>query len=117
DAQWLKIKPEGLHNAKILQGKPLSYNNLLDIDASVAIANMFGESVCVAVKHNNPCGVSLGKDSLDAVQKCLKADPISVFGGILAMNKPVDAQVAKELGAIFLECVIAPKYDSEALEL
>ncbi len=116
-AQWFSLEQKGLHHAKTLQGKALSYNNLLDIDAALGVARMFREPVCVAVKHNNPCGVSVGSDFLDAVQKCLAADPVSVFGGILAVNGPVDIKIAEELNSVFLECVIAPKFDPGALKV
>lgn len=118
-ALWLKIKgkKEGLHNSKILQGKELSYNNILDIDATLDLAVLFDKPTCVAVKHNNPCGVSTGSSILEATQKALKADPISVFGGIIALNETVNEATAQELSKVFLECVIAPKFDEKALEI
>ncbi|MES2768012.1 MAG: bifunctional phosphoribosylaminoimidazolecarboxamide formyltransferase/IMP cyclohydrolase [Bdellovibrionota bacterium] len=118
-ALWLKMKDAkyGLHNSKILQGKELSYNNLLDLDATLDLAVLFDRPTCIAVKHNNPCGVSSGTNILEATQKALKADPISVFGGIIALNETVNEATAHELSKIFLECVIAPKFDSQALKI
>jgi phosphoribosylaminoimidazolecarboxamide formyltransferase/IMP cyclohydrolase len=117
-ALWLKDRGAnyGLQFAKILQGKALSYNNLLDLDAVVDLCNLFEDPCCVAVKHNNPCGVSLGKDILSATKKALKSDPISVFGGIVAINREVNIDVAQELSQIFLECIIAPSFDTHAQE-
>ncbi len=118
-ALWLKGREVsyGLHHAKILQGKALSYNNLLDIDNAADLCFKFQNPCCVAVKHNNPCGVAIGKNLLEATQRALKADPVSVFGGIVALNQNVTIEIAKELSKIFLECIVAPSYSSEALNL
>jgi phosphoribosylaminoimidazolecarboxamide formyltransferase/IMP cyclohydrolase len=101
----------GLHEAQQLQGKELSYNNILDLDAALRLLLELKEPACVAVKHNNPCGVALGSE---AIGRCLKADPISVFGGIVATNILVDGAAAEELSSLFLECVIAPDFTEEA---
>jgi phosphoribosylaminoimidazolecarboxamide formyltransferase/IMP cyclohydrolase len=118
-ALWLKNKGEknGLHNAKILQGKELSYNNILDLDSTLNLITLFDKPTCVAVKHNNPCGVASGNTIFDATQKSLKADPVSVFGGIIALNQTVDQASALELSKVFLECIVAPKFDSQALKI
>ncbi len=108
---------QGLHTAKILQGKELSYNNLLDLDAALNLCCHFTEPAAVAVKHNNPCGVSQNSKALIAVQKCIASDPVSVFGGIVAINRPVTEEMAQELNKIFLECIIAPEYDESALKI
>lgn len=108
----------GLHSAQILQGKALSYNNLLDLEASCSAVRMFAhQPACVAVKHNNPCGVAVGNSAAEAVNKALAADPVSVFGGIVAVNRPVDEEAAHSLQKLFLECVVAPEYSPGALRI
>lgn len=103
---------------EILWGKELSYNNILDITSAVNIVSEFYDVPAVAiVKHLAPCGVALGKDSLDAYKKAFDCDPISAFGGIVAFTKEVNEQVAKLLNSVFLEVVIAPDFDEEALEI
>ena len=105
-------------NYEILNGKEMSYNNILDATAAVNIASEFYDvSACVIVKHTNPCGVALGKSTLDAWQKALDCDPLSAFGGIVAFTKEVDEEVAKCLTSMFLEIVIAPYYTDNALEI
>lgn len=115
-ASWYRKKGEanGWHQAQILQGKVLSYNNLLDLDAASNLVGEFSEPAVVAVKHNNPCGVGIGATGLEAVEKALGADPVSVFGGIVAINFAVDLKCAEKLGALFLECIVAPTYTEEA---
>ena len=109
---------EGLQNAEIIQGKALSYNNILDIDAATSMLIEFlGEACCVSVKHNNPCGVGLGDDILTAIERSLAADPVSVFGGVVAMNREIGADEAENLTTLFLECVVAPGYSPGALEI
>lgn len=98
----------GLADARLLQGKPLSYNNLADADTAWRLAFEFEEPACVAVKHQTPCGVARGRDAVEAYRRAREADPVSIFGGIVAFNRPVDAPVAEELTQIFLEVVIAP---------
>lgn len=116
-AVWYRRKGavSGLHEAKVLQGKELSYNNILDLAAACAALGEFTDPCAVAVKHNNPCGVGLGESGLHAVRQSLAADPVSVFGGIVAVNRPVNAAMAEELNKIFLECVIAPRVEEAAL--
>ncbi len=97
--------------AKVLQGKELSYNNLLDLEAALAAVKEFEEPACVVIKHNTPCGVALGKTVAEAFARARATDPVSAFGGIVALNRPVDKAAAKELTDLFLECVIAPVYD------
>ena len=119
EAHWFSRTDsvQGLHTAKILQGKELSYNNLLDLDAALSLCCRFSEPAAVAVKHNNPCGVAQGLKTLVAVKNCLQSDPISVFGGIVAINRPVTKEIAEELCKVFLECVIAPEYEEDALKV
>jgi phosphoribosylaminoimidazolecarboxamide formyltransferase / IMP cyclohydrolase len=100
--------------AQVLQGKELSYNNLLDLEAALACAKEFDGTAAVIVKHNTPCGVAAGATLADAFARARACDPVSAFGGIVALNRPVDAACAKELSDLFLECVIAPAYDDAA---
>lgn len=116
-AYWLRNEDEGMHNAKILQGKALSYNNLLDLDAAVKAVLEFKDPAVVCVKHTNPCGVSKGKTLEDAAKKSVAADPVSVFGGIVACNREVTSSEANLFSSIFLECIIAPSFTEEALKI
>src|SRR5512146_2070793 len=100
--------------AKVLQGKELSYNNLMDLEAALAGVKEHDGVACVIIKHNTPCGVSLGSTPAEAFARARACDPVSAFGGIVALNRPVDAAAAKELTDLFLECVIAPGYDDAA---
>lgn len=99
------------------QGKPLSYNNLIDADAALSCVREFSEPACVIVKHTNPCGVAISSQIENAWKFALEADPISAFGGIAAFNQPCDQTLAEQLISIFLEVVIAPAYTQEALKL
>lgn len=118
-ASWYANPNEvtGLHKAIKLQGKDLSYNNILDLEAAVTTLKEWKETCCVSVKHNNPCGIGFGETLEVAVERSLKADPVSVFGGIVACNQMITPAVAEMLTGIFLECVVAPKIDPEALEV
>jgi len=101
--------------AKQFQGKELSFNNILDADAALSTVLEFSDIATVAIKHNNPCGVALSKKSLaDSFRKAKACDPVSIFGGVIAFNRPVDEETAKELKDIFLEIVIAPSFTPEA---
>ena len=100
--------------ARVLQGKELSYNNLLDLEAALACVKEFDGTACVVVKHNTPCGVALGASPAEAFARARACDPVSAFGGIVALNRPVDAAAARELTDLFLECVVAPGYDDDA---
>lgn len=104
-------------NAKQLHGKELSYNNINDADAALQIVKEFNQPAAVAVKHMNPCGVGTGKDAFDAFTKAFEADPVSIFGGIIAFNREVDGETARKLYEIFLEIIIAPSFSEEALEV
>ncbi|MGH4121188.1 bifunctional phosphoribosylaminoimidazolecarboxamide formyltransferase/IMP cyclohydrolase [Clostridium sp.] len=100
-----------------LHGKELSYNNLKDMDIAWKMVCEFDETACCALKHNTPCGVATGKSVLETYKNAYECDPMSIFGGIVAFNKKVDSETAKELIKIFLEVVIAPEFDDEALEI
>lgn len=118
-AAWYALPgdSEGLHSAQILQGKALSYNNLLDLDASSALVREISEPCAVAVKHNNPCGVGMAADINLAIERAVQADPVSVFGGIIALNRELDVAGVQILEKIFLECIVAPAVSNEAQEL
>lgn len=103
-----------LAHATQIHGKELSYNNIQDANAAVNIMLEFKEPVVVAVKHMNPCGVGLGKDTFEAWTKAYEADPTSIFGGIIATNSEVDAKTAEKMSEIFLEIIIAPSFTEEA---
>jgi phosphoribosylaminoimidazolecarboxamide formyltransferase / IMP cyclohydrolase len=104
-------------HAKQLHGKELSYNNINDADAALQIINEFSEPAAVAVKHMNPCGVGTGESIFTAFEKAFEADPVSIFGGIIALNREVDESTARKLHEIFLEIIIAPSFSKEALEI
>ena len=107
----------GLAAARQLHGKELSYNNLVDTDAALAMVADF-DAPCVAViKHTNPAGLAVADDLSDAYARALAGDPVSAFGGIVAANRPIDAATAKQIVEVFTEVVIAPGYDDEALEV
>jgi phosphoribosylaminoimidazolecarboxamide formyltransferase/IMP cyclohydrolase len=106
----------GLAAARQLQGKELSYNNLVDLDAAWNLASEFTKPATVIVKHNNPCGTA-EQDSLDASYlAALACDPVSAFGGVIAFNRAVDARTAEEVAKLFVECIAAPGYDAAALD-
>ncbi len=106
-----------LVNAKQLQGKELSYNNFSDAGAALRIVREFERPAAVAVKHSNPCGVGLGRTMEEAFGKAFAADPISIFGGIVALNGAVKEAVARQLAEIFLEIIIAPAFTEAALRI
>ncbi|MFH1541263.1 MAG: bifunctional phosphoribosylaminoimidazolecarboxamide formyltransferase/IMP cyclohydrolase [Elusimicrobiota bacterium] len=100
-----------------LQGKELSYNNYLDMDAAFNLVCEFQDPTCVIVKHNNPCGVSSSANIFDAYKNALACDTVSAFGGIVAFNKNVDGKTAKEVIEIFTECIVAPSYSQDVIQL
>lgn len=103
---------------KFLNGKELSYNNILDMTAALNIVSEFYDVNAVAiVKHNTPCGVALGKSINEAYLKAFDSDPVSAFGGIIAFTQPVDKEIAKHASSMFLEVIIAPDFEAEALEI
>jgi len=107
----------GLHTSQIIQGKELSYNNLLDLEAACSLVRLFKEPTTVAVKHNNPCGVSSHQIPLESLKRAISSDSVSVFGGIIALNSVLDFKMAQVLHELFLECIIAPEITPEAQEL
>jgi phosphoribosylaminoimidazolecarboxamide formyltransferase/IMP cyclohydrolase len=106
--------PEGLAAAKQLQGKELSYNNFVDLEAARSLATEFSNPAAVIIKHNNPCGTAEQATLLDAYLKALACDPVSAFGGVLAFNRVVDAPTAEEVAKLFVECIAAPGFEEKA---
>lgn len=126
-ARWYSHAQQGWGGAVQLQGKELSTNNLLDLEAALAMVREFGygsdgaepavQPAAVVVKHTNPCGVAIGSDVSTALTRALDADRVSAFGGIVAINGVVSAAAAGELKSLFLECVVAPSFSPEAREI
>jgi phosphoribosylaminoimidazolecarboxamide formyltransferase/IMP cyclohydrolase len=104
----------GVANAHQLQGKELSYNNIVDLQAAWDLAQEFDEPVCAIIKHTNPCGTATGKTLAEAYKRALECDPVSAFGGVIGVNRPVDAAAAEEMHKLFLEVIAAPAFDEAA---
>lgn len=100
-----------------LNGKELSYNNLLDVDAAMGLLQEFIEPTVAIIKHNNACGIASGKDIKNAWDRALAGDPVSAFGGVIAANQPIDKNTAEEISKLFFEILIAPSFSAEALEI
>jgi phosphoribosylaminoimidazolecarboxamide formyltransferase/IMP cyclohydrolase len=109
--------PFSLAFGKQLQGKELSYNNIQDANAALNVVRDFDEPFCVALKHMNPCGAAVGKTIEEAWQAAYEADTVSIYGGIVAVNRPLTKEVALGMKPIFLEIVIAPSFTPEAMEI
>jgi phosphoribosylaminoimidazolecarboxamide formyltransferase / IMP cyclohydrolase len=105
----------GVAGAHQLQGKELSYNNIVDLDACWDLVQEFDQPAVAIIKHTNPCGAAIGTSIVEAYQKALAADPISAFGGVIGINREVDAAAAEEIAKLFVEAVAAPSYSAEAL--
>jgi phosphoribosylaminoimidazolecarboxamide formyltransferase / IMP cyclohydrolase len=104
----------GVANARQLQGKELSYNNLVDLEACWALAEEFSEPFVAIIKHTNPCGAATGSSVLDAYEKALSADPVSAFGGVIGINREVDAAAAEVISKLFVEAIAAPSFSAAA---
>ncbi len=104
-------------NGKQLQGKELSFNNIIDLNAALELVREFPQTACVIIKHTNPCGTALGNTPFDAYCRALEADPVSAYGGVVGLNRQVDEQTATEMIKNFLEAVIAPSFSEEALKI
>ena len=104
-------------NAIVHQGKKLSYNNIMDADGALACVREFDETACVIVKHANPCGVATGDNLLDVYNRAFNADSLSAFGGIIALNRTCTAEVAEAITQVFVEIVLAPNFEPEALQI
>jgi phosphoribosylaminoimidazolecarboxamide formyltransferase/IMP cyclohydrolase len=109
--------PYSLATARQLNGKEMSYNNIQDANAALNIVREFDEPFCVGLKHMNPCGAAIGKDIKDAWEKAYEADKVSIFGGIVAVNRELTREVAELMKPIFLEIIMAPSFSAEALEI
>ncbi|QGN46925.1 bifunctional phosphoribosylaminoimidazolecarboxamide formyltransferase/IMP cyclohydrolase [Micromonospora sp. WMMD558] len=110
--------PAGLAQAEQLHGKEMSYNNYLDADAAWRAANDFADQPAVAIiKHANPCGIAVGADVAEAHRKAHACDPVSAFGGVIAVNRPVSAELARQVAEIFTEVVVAPEFEPGAVEI
>jgi phosphoribosylaminoimidazolecarboxamide formyltransferase/IMP cyclohydrolase len=105
----------GIAGAEQLQGKELSYNNLVDLDACWALASEFDACAVAIIKHTNPCGVGMGATPLEAYKRALEADPVSAFGGVIGVNRTVDGEAAAEIAKLFVEAIVAPDFTPEAL--
>jgi len=105
----------GIAGAEQLQGKELSYNNLVDLDACWELVGEFDETFVAIIKHTNPCGAAIGESVVEAYRKALASDPVSAFGGVIGVNREVDAEAAEEIAKLFVEAVAAPSYSPEAL--
>lgn len=119
NATWYKTDASGWTTATQLQGKELSYNNLVDLEAARRIILEFyaGEPAAAVLKHTNPCGVAIAPTLVEAYEQAFNADSISAFGGIVALNRPIDAATATALKKTFLECIVAPGCEPEAQEI
>ncbi|GAB4347107.1 MAG: bifunctional phosphoribosylaminoimidazolecarboxamide formyltransferase/IMP cyclohydrolase [Candidatus Abyssubacteria bacterium] len=112
-------KEPSVSTAKMVHGKTLSYNNILDLDAAIEIVKDFKESAAVIIKHTNPCGAGVGKDIFEAYSRALQGDPVSAFGSIVGVNRRIDRKTAELMAQpkTFIEAIIAPSVDDEALEV
>jgi phosphoribosylaminoimidazolecarboxamide formyltransferase / IMP cyclohydrolase len=106
----------GVANGRQLQGKELSYNNIVDLQAAWELAQDFSETMCAIIKHTNPCGAATGSTLVEAYKKALEADPVSAFGGVIGVNRPIDAETAAEMAKLFVEAIAAPAFEPAALE-
>ena len=104
----------GVASGEQLQGKELSYNNIVDLEAAWELAQEFEEPVCAIIKHTNPCGTATGRTLAEAFKKALEADPVSAFGGVIGVNRVIDAEAAEEMAKLFVEAIAAPDFSAEA---
>src|ERR1700744_1047457 len=109
----------GVANGKQLQGKELSYNNIVDLQAAWDLAQEFDDSgaqgrevVCAIIKHTNPCGTALAPTLAEAYKRALECDPVSAFGGVIGVNRPIDRDTATEMAKLFVEAIAAPGFDA-----
>ncbi len=108
----------GLASLRQRGGKELSFNNLLDLEGALLAAEPFaGEACCAIVKHTTPCGIAIGASAVDAYRKALACDPVSAFGSVIAFTVPVDAEAAEAISSLFVECIVAPSFAEEAVEV
>lgn len=105
----------GIANARQLQGKELSFNNIVDLEAAWELCQEFEQPACAIIKHTNPSGAAIGKSVLEAYQRALETDPVSAFGGVIGINREVDEAAAEEIAKLFVEAIAAPAFSSQAL--
>ena len=115
-AMYTDGSPTGVANGRQLQGKELSYNNIVDMQAAWDLAQDFNETVCAIIKHTNPAGTATGATLRDAYLRALEADPVSAFGGVIGVNRVIDGPAAEEMAKLFLEVIAAPGFDPAARE-
>jgi phosphoribosylaminoimidazolecarboxamide formyltransferase/IMP cyclohydrolase len=108
---------KGIANGKQLQGKELSYNNIVDLQAAWDLAQEFDDTVCAIIKHTNPCGTAVGATLAEAYKRALECDPVSAFGGVIGVNRPIDKDTATEMAKLFVEAIAAPGFDDAAREI
>ncbi len=113
-AMYKDASGAGVANARQVQGKELSYNNIVDLQAAWDLAQEFDEPICAIIKHTNPCGTATGKTLAEAYMRALECDPVSAFGGVIGVNRTVDGAAAAEMGKLFLEVIAAPAFDENA---
>ena len=111
------VRSHALSGISKLHGRALSFNNVLDLDSARALTEDFDSPACTIVKHNNPCGAATGENALDAYRRALACDPLSAFGGVIALNRPIDVALADALHENFVEVLIAPAFEDGALEV
>jgi len=109
--------PPSLALARKLGGKELSYNNILDLDSALAVAREFAEPACAIIKHNNPCGLAVHPDLAEAYKRALAGDPVAAFGGVVALNRPLDLAIAQEMNKTHYDGILAPDFDPQAQAL
>jgi phosphoribosylaminoimidazolecarboxamide formyltransferase/IMP cyclohydrolase len=114
-AMYADASGAGIANARQLQGKELSYNNIVDLQAAWDLAQEFTEPVCAIIKHTNPCGAATGKTLVEAYKKALECDPVSAFGGVIGVNRPIDTATAEEMAKLFVEAIAAPSFEEAGL--
>src|SRR5215470_6192913 len=115
-AMYSDTSGTGVANARQVQGKELSYNNIVDLQAAWDLAQEFEEPVCAIIKHTNPCGTATGKTLAEAYKRALECDPVSAFGGVIGVNRPIDLEASEEMHKLFLEVIAAPGFDEAAKE-
>jgi phosphoribosylaminoimidazolecarboxamide formyltransferase/IMP cyclohydrolase len=108
---------QGIAGAGQLQGKELSYNNLVDLDAALQLVNEFERPAVAIIKHTNPCGCAEQDSLVEAYRKAFEADPVSAYGGVIGINRPIDEETAREIAKTFIEAIAAPNYSPEALAI
>src|SRR5262249_3600675 len=115
--RWGGQAPYGLAAAKQLQGKELSYNNIADLEAAWNLASEFDRPGCAIIKHTNPCGAAIANSLRDAYLKAYEADTTSAFGSIIGFNRKLDASTAEAASKLFVEAIVAPDFEAEALTI